>query len=642
VLTRNWERLLSDEIPRRDISIEEKPDHDRFFISFPLRERKVKLPAGVVTGQNIENQFAELCAHVNHIRDFDRFPIPFLCVAADIETGREKVFRRGYLPACMRASMAIPSVFTPMEIDGRKYIDGGVINNFPADHVRDMGADILIGVDVGTQTKELEDDMNLFGIIEQTIFMAARSRREANRELCDICIYPDLTEYGVSSFTSADSLITHGERAAMEHFERFRALADSIDGIDHIPYERPSFSPVDSVLLSEIRIEGLENVSGRLLAGKLNLEVLDKVTPAQISGAINNVYSSLFFEKVTYELEPLEEGLPGPGVRLLIRVRERQGGQLRVGLHYNNNHKASIILNTTFRNLLLNGTKTSLNLALGENPYLLGRFEKNNGWKPGFVVEAGGQDLNLNIYNQEGSRYGVVDYSDIFGRIYIQSIIWNSYSFGAGGEYERIILRPEIGEPIPGRQVDDYYNLLALINLDTYDNRFFPGKGTRLEGLYKYIKSPGNAPAWFIRFNLEQAAGMGRRFTLIPRAYGGATSADSSLGVYQFYLGGLNRTVRKGLLPFVGLDFMERYGRNVVAVGLDLQYNFWRSNYLVFRANAANTSYRLEDFPGFDNIFSGYGLTLGNLSLIGPIELSLMRPGYRRGLIFYVNIGYYF
>ncbi|MCK4748774.1 MAG: patatin-like phospholipase family protein, partial [Bacteroidales bacterium] len=113
VVTLDWDRLLTDEISRRGLSIEEKPDHDRFFVSFPLRERKVKLPAGVVTGQNIENLFAELCAHINDTRNFNKFQIPYLCIATDVETGEEKVFREGNLAACMRASMAIPTVFSP-------------------------------------------------------------------------------------------------------------------------------------------------------------------------------------------------------------------------------------------------------------------------------------------------------------------------------------------------------------------------------------------------------------------------------------------------------------------------------------------------------------------------------------------------
>ncbi len=641
VMTRDWEKLLSDNISRRDLSIEEKPDHDRFFVSFPLQERKVKLPAGLITGQNIENEFALLCTHINSIRDFHQFQIPYLCVGVDVNTGEEMVFRQGYLPSCMRASMAIPSVFTPMVIDGKYYVDGGVINNFPADHVKAMGADILIGVDVGFKPKTAEDEMNLLGVIEQTVFMASQARREENAELCDIIIKPDISGYSTSSFSSGDSLIARGYKTAREYYDIFKSLADSLNAIENIPFEKPSFEPVDSLIIREILVDGIENVSGRLLTGKLNLNVLDKVTPSQISEAISQLYSSLFFEKVTYELEPMSDELLGDGIRLKVKVSERTGGQLRVGLNYNNTYKASITLNATFRNLLLHGSKTSLNLALGENPYLIGKFEKNNGWKPGFVVELGGQDFDLNLYD-DVSRYAVLDYTDIFSRIYLQSIINNNYSFGGGGEFERIVLNQKVGTPIMSQQINHYYNLIAFIHLDTWDNRFFPSKGLRLEVDYKFIKPPSAKPDWFIRFNLEKAVGMGRKFTLIPRFYGGSTSADSSMRVYHLYLGGLNKTTRKGLMPFVGLDFMEKSGRNILAAGIDLQYNFWRSNYLIFRANGANTSYSPEDMFLFENVFSGFGLTLGNLSLIGPIELTLMRPNYRKELIFYVNIGYYF
>ncbi|MCK5464741.1 MAG: patatin-like phospholipase family protein, partial [Bacteroidales bacterium] len=102
VSTLDWDRLLSDDIHRRDLSIEEKPDYDRFFVSFPLQERKVKLPAGVVSGQNIENLIAELCSHVHNIQDFNQFQIPFLCVSADVATGAEVIHRDGYLPNAMR------------------------------------------------------------------------------------------------------------------------------------------------------------------------------------------------------------------------------------------------------------------------------------------------------------------------------------------------------------------------------------------------------------------------------------------------------------------------------------------------------------------------------------------------------------
>ena len=641
VATLDWDRLLSDDIPRRELSIEEKPDNDRFIVSFPLQERKVKLPQGVVTGQNIENLIAELCSHVHNIQDFNQFQIPFLCVSADVATGTEVIHREGYLPGAMRATMAIPSVFTPVNIDGNLLIDGGVLNNFPVDHVQDMGANILIGVNVGAEPFTAEDEVNFLRIMEQTIFLSSNNRTKENIKLCDIYIAPDITGYSSTSFNAGDSLLIRGERAARVYFDRFRTLADSLNKIEYIPYAKPSFEPLDSFLLSEIYIDGIEKVSGKLLTGKLNLSVLDKVTPQQISEAIDNVYSSLFFEKVTYELEPLYDEVLGPSVKLKINVKERKGGQLMVGLNYNTSYKASITLNTTFRNVLLNGSKLSLNLALGENQFFLARYEKNNGWRPGFVVDMRGQNFDLNIYT-DGNKRGVIDYADMGAAIYTRSIIGKSYAFGFGGEVERITLKPDIGDVIPGKQAGNYYNLLGYIDLDTYDNRFFPTVGTRFNALYKFINDQELNNHQFLRLEFEQAISLGKRFTLIPRVYGGTSTADSSLRIYQFYLGGLNRMQRKGILPFAGMDFMEKSGRNVFVAGLDLQYNFWRSNYLVLRTNVGNTSQVLEDIILFESGFSGFGLTLGNMSLIGPIEFTLMRSNLRNAFLFYINIGYYF
>lgn len=641
VLEQDWDRLLSDDIPRRELSIEEKPDFDRFIVSFPLRERKVKLPVGVVSGQNIENKFAELCSHIYKIQDFNEFPIPFLCVSVDVGTGNEVIHRSGYLPSAMRATMAIPSVFAPVNLDGQLLIDGGVLNNFPVDHVQEMGADILIGVNVGYQPFTAEDDVSFLKVMEQTVFLTSQKRSEENIELCDIYIKPDISGYSSASFNGGDSLIARGERAARKYFDTFKTLADSLNSLEYVPYKKPSFEPLDSFLLSEIYIEGIEKVSGRLLTGKLNLNVLEKVSPQQVSEAIDNVFSSLFFEKVTYELEPMYDEFLGTSVKLKIKVVERKGGQLKVGLNYNTSYKASITLNTTFRNVLLNGSKLSLNLALGENQYFLARYEKNNGWRPGFVIDLMGQNFDLNIYSQ-GIKKGVVDYSDIGARIYTQSIIGKSYSFGFGGEVERITLRPDVGDVIPGRQAGNYYNLFGYINLDTYDNRFFPTGGTNFNLLYKFINDQYLDYNHFLRISFEQAARLGRRFTLIPRIYGGATTADSSLLVYQFYLGGLNKTPRKGIMPFVGLDFMEQSGRNAIVLGLDLQYNFWKSNYLVLKTNVGNTSWHLEDMLFFQSAFAGFGLTLGNMSLIGPIELTIMRSNLRNDFLLYINIGYYF
>ena len=233
----------------------------------------------------------------------------------------------------------------------------------------------------------------------------------------------------------------------------------------------PSYQPPDSFLLKEIKISGLNKVSEKLIKGKLQLEVPSKVTPDDIYKAINNAYSSLYFEKITYEIQEADEDSPGNGIRLNIHVREREGALIRVGLNYNSDFKASIIFNATFRNLLLDGSRLSVNFGLGENPRFLASYFKNNGWKPGF-----GLDLEINNYDiflYEGSRkVSTLDFTDYSARLYTQSIFSNSYSLGLGVEFENQVIKPVISDVIDETQSDQYYNAYGFIHLDTYDDLY--------------------------------------------------------------------------------------------------------------------------------------------------------------------------
>jgi NTE family protein len=637
----DWTSLLSDEINRRDISIEEKTDEDLFFISFPFRESKVSFPSGIIAGQNIENYLNKLCAHVYNIRDFNKFHIPYLCVAMDIVTGSEVVIRSGYLPAAMRSTMAIPSVFEPVQIDTLLLVDGGILNNFPADYVKNMGADILIGVDVGLHNASKNRKNDLFRVLEQTIAGTYAKKDQTNKALCDILISPDISGYGLSSFNDADSLIARGEKAARAVFPRLKMLADSLKNLyDFIPV-RPSFIPPDSFLLKEIRISGLHRVSEKLIKGKLQLGEPSKVTSDDIYRAINIAYSSLYFEKITYELQEADDDSSKNNIRLNINVREREGALLRVGLNYNSDSKASVIFNATFRNLLLDGSRLSVDFGLGENPRLLASYFKNNGWKPGFGLDF--EINNYDIFRYEGSRkVSTLDFTDYSARLYTQSIFSNSYSLGLGVEFENQVIKPVVSDVADETRTDQYYNAYGFIHLDTYDDLFYPEIGSRFNAMYKLIYNPSIVPAHFLMYRYEQAVKISKRITIVPSLFGGFTSADSATTAYQFYLGGLNQFYRLGQIPFTGLNFMQVTDRNIAAAGLNFQYNFWRKNYIVFRVNAGVTSWDIRNLPEKENGILGFGLSVGNNSLIGPVEITFMGSNLHREPMAYLNIGYWF
>ena len=637
----NWTKLLSDNISRTDLSIEEKTEEDLFFVSFPFGKTGIRVPSGIISGQNIENLLNTLCFPVYLTRDFNHFQIPFLCVAMDIISGKEVIMREGYLPDAMRASMAISSLFAPVQRDSFLLVDGGIINNFPADRLKEMGADIIIGVDVGYQKPQPTDEFDIFKILEQTIFLTSENRMNVNRNLCDILITPDLSGFGASNFSSADSLIARGEKAARANLSALYALHDSLEEFAAFTYKRSVLPTVDSVFLKEIHILGLNKVSSRLLTGKMELAMLTWIKPAQIEMAINNVFSSLYFSKVTYEIQPVEDSKEKNNVRLVIRVTEKEGGLIRVGLNYNTDFQSSIVINTTFRNFLLDGSKLSINLGLGDNPKVLASYFKNNGARPGFGTDIEGQ--NLHVYLYRGThKITTIDFTDISLRLYTQSIFRNSFAIGGGFEYEFVNLRPVVGDILPESESNQFYNGYFFMNLDRYDDVSYPSGGSRFHGLYKLVNAADIPSVHFIRLCFEKAVPVVKRLTLIPSFFGGYSSADTATSVYQFFLGGMNQLYNKGLLPFVGLDFMQINNRVMAGIGINLQYNIWRNNYIVLKANTGSTAWIVKDLFKRGSGLLGFGITIGNNSIIGPIEFTLMASNAHHDLLSYFNIGYWF
>ncbi len=636
--TTKWSYYLTDDIPRRSITLEEKEDHDRFVLTIPVAQEGIKIPGGVINGQNIENLLNQLCSPVYDVRNFNDFQIPFMCNATNIENGREVVFHEGYLPAVLRATMAIPSIFNPIELNNQLLVDGGLVNNFPVERVKEMGADYIIGVDVGFQYYNKDQLNSMFRIIEQSLFFYGEGNTTKNRALCNIVITPSLGKFNAGSFGSADSIIALGESAARKILPQLIALADSLKKLDAgFGLKQNTFESSDSIVLSEIYVEGLEHVSAELLEGKLQIPLHKNVSIAEIGNAVDRLFSSFYFEKVSYELIKT-----GSGIRLLLKVKENEGGSIRFGLHYDSNNKSAILLNTTFRNLLMNGSKFAINGTVGDNPFFKIEFFKNNGWKPGFGVAFQSSRTEGFMYRNE-RRISSLNFYETKLQLYTQSIFQNSHAVGLGVEFENSLIRPIID---PGSYYADrrykLINYYGFLQMDSYDSPYYPTKGIKVYSGIKIITSDKLSPTTFMHARLSKANKISDRIAIITHLFAGMVDGDSIPTQYLFFSGGNMESYRNGIMPFAGLDFMEVATKNMISLKMDLQLRMWSKIYIIGTVNAGNFKYSFNELLNTNDIKSGYGFTAGYNSIIGPIEFSFSRSANHSGFEGFVRIGYWF
>ncbi|MDE5606475.1 MAG: patatin-like phospholipase family protein, partial [Bacteroidales bacterium] len=255
----DWDVLLSDKAIRSDISLTEKRTADQYVITLPFGQKSSLLPIGILKGQHINNLFYTLTSNTYALNSFVELQIPFRCVATDVLTGQAIVLKDGNLAEAMRASMAIPGVFNPVEKDSMILVDGGLVDNFPVEEILKMGADIVIGVDVGFQYKGKDKLKNMANVLEMSLFMHTKTKIAKNKERCRILVTPDLTGYGPSSFGATDSLLARGEAAARAQYDEFKKLAEELAAYQpvHQKISRYPHLPMENVYVSEIQFEGL-------------------------------------------------------------------------------------------------------------------------------------------------------------------------------------------------------------------------------------------------------------------------------------------------------------------------------------------------------------------------------------------------
>ena len=340
----DWQEALSDDPPREDIPFRRKQDDRDFLVRQKLSFRddgSLGLPLGVIQGQNLSLLLESLLAHSSDIRDFDKLPIPFRAVATDIVNGDKVVFRKGHLPQVIRASMSIPAVFAPVEINGQLLVDGGMVDNIPVDVAREMGVDRVIVVDIGTPLRPRKQLTTVFDILNQSTTLMTRSNSAvqlASLTPDDILIQPALSSIGATDFGRSQDIISAGYRATQALAPRLADLRHPADVQLDIARTAEERTPV----ITQIKIENDSKIDDAVIRYYIRQPVGEPLDLGRLQRDMGTLYGLDYFDQVQYRVVH-----KGKERTLVISARAKRSGTdfLRLGLNLSDDMRGDSAFN---------------------------------------------------------------------------------------------------------------------------------------------------------------------------------------------------------------------------------------------------------------------------------------------------------
>ena len=376
----DWSHIISNTVPIRDVSAIEKQNHNKNPLYLIFDGRTMHLPKGVLGGQKMDLIISNLYCPAHFIDNYDELPIPFRCVAVNLVNGDIHQFDNGYLGKSIRASMAIPTVFPPVEIDDQLFVDGGLIRNFPVQENIDLGADVVIGSYVGTKVKTKDELVSLVDILRQSAGMANILDSREQAKLADVVISPETQDLSLFSFESYDEFINLGYEAAKKDSSFFRELKKQIGNRKQ---KVEKLRVPDRIQINKIVLHTNSEITKRLVKGKLGFKERNYVSLEQIEQGISDVFGTNYFSKVNYNFFKFQDG-----VGMEIVTEEAQPLRLAVNFNSYEYFNPSVILSSELRNVF--GKHSSLNVfsRISSRPGLQGIYRYRFSNNPNFLIEA--------------------------------------------------------------------------------------------------------------------------------------------------------------------------------------------------------------------------------------------------------------
>lgn len=623
----DWQATLSDTPLREDIPYRRKQDDRDFLVKQRLtfKDGALSFPLGLLQGQNMGVVLESLLVHTNEIDDFDRLPIPFRAVATDIATGEAVVFDHGHLPLAIRASLALPGFFAPVEVDGRLLVDGVLSKNVPIDVARAMGVDRVIVVDIGTPLKSASELNSVLDIMDQTTTLLTRTNTErqlATLTDADLLLQPALGDMGFSSFAETQQAIDAGAQSLSEAQGVLAFVAPpGSDAGGNLASSRPQ----RQAIIHAVEVDNSGKVADEVVLSMIRQEVGEPLNLARLQTDMGTIYGTDYFSRVTYEVVH-DQGHN----TLLVHTAGRRTGTdyLRLGLNLVDDFEgdSQYNLGASFRVNGLNplGAEWLTRLQVGSDQELYTEF-----YQP---LDYGSRYFVAPFIDAEARNIEVIDDNDPI-------VAYRQKRYGAGINIGRQIAnngevrfglsryrgnsRVRIGDPdLPDVDFDEAFYSIE-VDRDTLDNVNFPRSGDEAKFSWRQSEPALGADERYqqIEFKANKAFGFGPNSWQVG-GFIGRTDSEVNVAQSSFVLGGPGWFSGFRQDALAGQNY--QLGRLVYYRRLTPSYFNAFSLPLYLGASLEYGRVYNRDDTDFDTgYFGGGSLLLGMDTLVGPLFFGL-------------------
>src|SRR5258708_10278729 len=553
----DWDLLLSNQSTMRSMIMEEKDEYGKYDIELPWVNHWFRISTGVIEGQELWLKFAELFRPVYNIKDFHKFSIPFECVATDVSTGEAVVLHTGEIVTALRSSMAIPSVFTAVEYNGHKLVDGGVVRNFPVKDVRDMGAGIVIGSNVSGPLLSSKDVTNALQVLLHVAFFPEVGDTRTQIALCNIYVHQALEKYGMGTFGAAAEIVEEGLEEGRRLYPRLKHLADSLNAI-YGPQEvvKNRLPAVKFVKISSYEVKGLHNTNEGFFVQSMDLKTNHYYTADNLPHMVRRAFGTRYYNRITYSLEPQTDSTS----RLVNEVEEKRLTFAKIGLNYNQFSGISAILNLTSRNFFTPTSRSLVTMNLGQNFRIRGEHLQYFSRRANFAFVLGAQfdQFRIATYNSKFKEAGLYDQNYIKVDGHFGYSTNRDLTFGVGGRFEQVEYDPSITSSLEFKGKNNFFTGYYFIRSNTLDSPTYPRRELKFEAEADHVfqqtshvqyfastvtrtdTSFSSAPYERFLLNFDQYVPLNYKYTLLIRAQGGLNLHYKNNIMNEFSIGGVD------------------------------------------------------------------------------------------------------